>query len=149
MKQQKLLTQAAAQKLARAISLVEASLDGYAPYDPHAIYTPKELEPYDALSDRFVRAVETALKFFRSYERYLYATNSDTIRDLLNRMEKLDLITSTDLWMAMRDVRNRVVHDTMPEQIANLYEEMVETFGTELQKLKAYLSGSKFLLKGQ
>jgi len=38
----------------------------------------------------------------------------------------------------MRDVRNRVVHDYMPEQIANLYEEMVETFGTELQKLKAY-----------
>jgi uncharacterized protein YutE (UPF0331/DUF86 family) len=148
MKEQKLLTQAAAQKLTRAISLVEASLDGYAPYDPHAIYTPKELEPYDALSDRFVRAVETALKFFRSYERYLYAPNSDTIRDLLNGMEKLDLITSTDSWIAMRGVRNRVVHDTMPEKIANLYEEMVETFGTELQRLKAYLGGSKFLLKG-
>jgi len=89
MREQELLTQAAAQQLSRAIGLVEASLDGYASYDPHAIYTPKELEPYDALSDRFVRAVETSLKFFRSYERFLYATNSDTIRDLLNRMEKL------------------------------------------------------------
>jgi hypothetical protein len=29
--------------------LVEASLDGYAPYDPQAVYTPKELEPNDAL----------------------------------------------------------------------------------------------------
>ena len=127
MMDQKVLTQDSAQKLIRAIGLVEASLSGYEAFDPHAIYTPKELEPYDALSDRFVRAVETALKFFRSYERYLYAVNSDTIRDLLNGMEKLELITSTDLWMAMRDVRNRVVHDTMPEQIANLYQEMVET----------------------
>jgi len=89
MMDQKVLTQDSAQKLIRAIGLVEASLSGYEAFDPHAIYTPKELEPYDALSDRFVRAVETSLKFFRSYERFLYATNSDTIRDLLNRMEKL------------------------------------------------------------
>jgi hypothetical protein len=60
-------------------------------------------------------------------------------------MEKLDVITSTDLWMAMRDVRNRVFHDYMPEQIAGLYQEMAETFGAELQRLKTYLSGPKFL----
>jgi hypothetical protein len=145
MREQKLLTQLAAQKLSSAIGLVEASLEGYVPYDPHALYTPKELEPYDALSDRFIRAVETALKFFRTYELYLYAINSDTIRDLLNRMEKLELISSTDLWMEMRDVRNRVVHDYMPEQIANLYQAITVTFGIELQRLKAYLSRSKFL----
>jgi len=145
MMDQKVLTQDSAQKLIRAIGLVEASLSGYKAFDPHAIYTPKELEPYDALSDRFVRAVETALKFFRSYERYLYAVNSDTIRDLLNRMEKLDLISSTDLWMQMRDVRNRVVHDSMPEQIAGLYQEIVETFGTELKRLNVSLSGLRVL----
>jgi len=33
----------------------------------------------------------------------------------------------------------------MPEQIAGLYQEIVETFGSELQRLKTSLSGSKAL----
>ena len=65
------------------------------------------MEPYDAMSDRFIRAVEVSLKLFRTYERYLFIESSDAIRDLLNRMATVDLITSTQLWVAMRDVRNR------------------------------------------
>jgi len=114
---QKTLTDLARRKAIDAITLVEASLSRAVPFDARRSYTPEEAEPYDALCDRFIRAVETSIKHFRTYERFMYAENSETLRDLLNRMEKLDLITSLQLWMKMRDVRNRIVHDYLPAEI--------------------------------
>ena len=89
------LITAARQKVLNTIMLVEASLSRITPYDVNQNYTPEEMEPYDAMSGRFIRAIEGSLKFFRTYERYLFVESSDTIRDLLNRMATVDLITST------------------------------------------------------
>ena len=133
------LITAARQKVLNTIMLVEASLSRITPYDVNQNYTPEEMEPYDAMSDRFIRAVEVSLKFFRTYERYLFAESSDTIRDLLNRMATVDLITSTQLWMAMRDVRNRIVHDYLPKDIKQIYDVIQNQFGNELKQLQSKL----------
>jgi uncharacterized protein with HEPN domain len=127
-------------KTLRAIALVSASLDDYRPFDPAASYTPKELEPYDALADRFVRAIECALRYFRSYEMLEFAEQSDTTRSNLNRMEKLGLTSSADLWLAMRNVRNRIVHDYLPEQIAEMFTAISGDFGRELLRLRLKLN---------
>ena len=133
------LISAARQKVLNTIMLVEASLSRITPYDVNQNYTPEEMEPYDAMSDRFIRAVEVSLKFFRTYERYLFAESSDTIRDLLNRMATVDLITSTQLWVAMRDVRNRIVHDYLPKDIKQIYDAIQNQFGNELKQLQSKL----------
>ena len=133
------LISAARQKVLNTIMLVEASLSRITPYDVNQNYTPEEMEPYDAMSDRFIRAVEVSLKFFRTYERYLFVESSDTIRDLLNRMATVDLITSTQLWVAMRDVRNRIVHDYLPKDIKQIYDAIQNQFGNELKQLKSKL----------
>ena len=133
------LITAARQKVLNTIMLVEASLSRITPYDVNQNYTPEEMEPYDAMSDRFIRAVEVSLKFFRTYERYLFAESSDTIRDLLNRMATVDLITSTQLWVAMRDVRNRIVHDYLPKDIKQIYDAIQNQFGNELKQLQSKL----------
>lgn len=72
-------------KAVDAIGLLQASLAAYQPFDPAKNYSPVERESYDAMCDRYVRAVEVAIKFFRSYEIYLYAEASETLRDLLNQ----------------------------------------------------------------
>ncbi len=126
-------------KLLKTIALIEASLERLLPYETNRIYSPEELEPYDAISGRFIRAVEMGLKYFRSVEKYFYGENSDTLRDLLNRMEKIGLISSTDLWMEMREVRNRIVHDYLPEQIKALYDSIMYEYSRELLNLKAHL----------
>jgi hypothetical protein len=126
-------------KALKAIMLVAASLSDYQPYDPATDYTPKALEPYDALADRFVRAVECSLRYFRSHEMAEFAEQSDTTRTLLNRMEKLGLISGTSLWLAMRNVRNRIVHDYLPEQTAQMFDEIHLTYGPELLRLEATL----------
>ena len=129
----------ARQKVLNTIMLVEASLSRITPYDVNQNYTPEEMEPYDAMSGRFIRAIEVSLKFFRTYERYLFVESSDTIRDLLNRMATVDLITSTQLWVAMRDVRNRIVHDYLPKDIKQIYDAIQNQFGNELKQLKSKL----------
>ena len=131
-KDQTAICQFARQKALSAIALVEASVNRVKPYQVDKQYTPQELEPYDALSDRFVRAVETSIKFFRSYEILMFAETSETLRDQLNRMEKLNLITETSTWMAMRDVRNRIVHDYLPEDVKQIYPEIRGKFSDEL-----------------
>ena len=119
--------------------LVEASLSRITPYDVNQNYTPEEMEPYDAMSGRFIRAIEVSLKFFRTYERYLFVESSDTIRDLLNRMATVDLITSTQLWVAMRDVQNRIVQDYLPKDIKQIYDAIQNQFGNELTQLQSKL----------
>jgi len=51
-------------------------------------------------------------------------------------MEKLKWISSVILWMEMRDVRNRIVHGYLPEEIKDIYDSIMGTFGKELLSLK-------------
>lgn len=138
------LAQAACGKSISAISLFAASIRAYRPFDPKRRYTPKQLEPYDAMADRYIRAVEAAIRFFRAYERYQFGEPSDTLRDLLNRMEKLKLVTSVQLWIHMRDQRNRIVHEYMPEKVKQIYKEVVGRMGKELLKVKEACAKIRF-----
>lgn len=134
------LWQTSRERLLAALDLIAASAADYVPFSAARHYTPKELEPYDALADRHIRAVETALKFFRTHERLMFGEMSDTYRDLLQRMHKLKLVADPGLWIEMRDLRNRIVHDYLPEQVQRFYEEMMARFVPELLALRARVS---------
>jgi len=127
-----------------AYTLVAASVSRTGSFDPDADYTPEEREPFDALSDRFVRVTEVSLRFFRSYERFVQAVSGTTLRDTLHTVEKLKLITDTERWMDMRDVRNRIVHDYSPEQLHRLYADIRGPFFDELKHLEAQLRQVSF-----
>jgi hypothetical protein len=133
-------------KLRAALDLVFASAAGYTPFMPGRIYSPQEREPYDALSDRFLRAFESSLKFFRTWERVQEASASETFRDLLLRMEKVGLISSLATWVALRDLRNRVVHDYLPDELAALYAAIIGEAVPEFRRLDA--AAADRLLKG-
>jgi hypothetical protein len=127
------------QKTAKSIALVDASLQGYAVFDAAREYSPKELEPYDAFADRFVRAVECSLRYMRSLEMAQFAEQSESTRSLLDRMEKLGVVSSAGLWMQMRNIRNRIVHDYLPQQVADMFGLLASTFAPELLRLQAKL----------
>ena len=131
---QRRLTASAATKVSKAVALVSASLAKLPTYHEDRDYTADEREPYDALTDRFVRAVEVCLQFFRSFERLQFGEESLTLRDRLNRMERLGLIDSVELWIGMRDVRNRAVHGYLPDQLKRMYDDIMGTFGPELAR---------------
>jgi uncharacterized protein with HEPN domain len=127
------------EKSRKSIVLVAASLQGYTVFDAAREYSPKELEPYDAFADRFVRAVECSLRYMRSLEMVQFAEQSESTRSLLDRMEKLGVVSSAGLWMQMRNIRNRIVHDYLPQQVADMFELLVSKFGPELLRFQAKL----------
>jgi uncharacterized protein YutE (UPF0331/DUF86 family) len=130
------------EKLRSALRLVMASLDAYAPFDPAAELSPKELEPYDALAVRFICAIESALRLFRSVEMHEFGVPADSTRELLDRMEKLRWVSSAALWMAMRSIRNKIVHDYLPEQVAQMFQQIAGPFAAELRMLQGRLAAA-------
>lgn len=134
------LLAASRDKLRAALTLLFASVDDYPGFDPAVTYTPKQREPFDALSDRYMRAFESCLKFFRTWERVREAAPSETFRDLLLRMEKLGFISDMETWLKMRDVRNRIAHEYLPEELATIYGALVEMCAREMRRLDGKLS---------
>lgn len=130
------LLQAARQRLLAALDIFLASVESYTGFDPECEYTPKEREPFDALSDRFLRAFEAALKLFRTWERLREAAPSDTFRDLLLRAEKVGLISGAQRWIELRDMRNRIAHEYLPGELARLYAAMVTEGAEEFRRLR-------------
>jgi uncharacterized protein with HEPN domain len=133
-------------KSIKSISLLEASIRKVAPFDPVKEYTSDELEPYDALSDRFIRTVEVLFKFMRSYQLFNEAATSDTLRDLLLYIEKLNFITSVELWLEMREVRNRIVHDYLPDQQQHLFEDITGPFYNEIKHIRSKIEETSMII---
>lgn len=129
-------------KLRAALELLFASVDDYSGFDPAFPYTPKQREPFDALSDRYLRAFESALKFFRTFERVREAAPSETFRDLLLRITKLGFISGPETWLRLRDLRNRLAHEYLPEELARIYEAIVTEAAREFRELHGKLGHS-------
>ena len=140
----KILLIAALEKVDKSLYLVEASLKKLVPYDGNTSYTPDELEPYDALCDRFIRCVEVFIKFYKTYDRYSSITSAPTYRDLMSIMEKLQLVTSLEVWMNMRDVRNRIVHDYLPQQTQEMFASIMNEFYAELKYSQQKIADLRF-----
>lgn len=75
----------------------------------------------------------------RSFELEQFAEQSESTRSLLDRMEKLGVVSTAVLWMQMRNIRNRIVHDYLPQQVAEMFELVTAVFAPELLRLATRL----------
>ena len=112
--------------LKRAIILLKESIKKFNSYKTEKKYTPDELEYYDSLSFRFEKRVELILTFFKGLELFLYSKVSDTLRDRLLIMQKLNIIDAIDFWMEARLLRNKIAHTYVPEELKDIYNEIFE-----------------------
>lgn len=123
--------------------LLKASVDKFIPYDVEHIYTPDELEYYDSLSFRFEKCVELTLNFFRSLELFLDLQQSDTMRDRLLAMQKIEIVDEIDFWKEARLLRNKVAHAYLPDEIKDIYQKIFDSsqkiFAT-IERIKVYLT---------
>lgn len=60
-------------------------------------------------------------------------------RDLLANMAKWGIIGDEDLWFRMRDLRNRIAHDYLPEQLRDIYAAIHDAYGPELLRLREHI----------
>ena len=85
----------------------------------------EELESIDSLTSKFSRTSDIYLqKVLRSIWMLL---REDTVPliDLLNRAEKLMIIVSAEELLQMRDIRNQIAHEYLPEAVPELASEVV------------------------
>ena len=129
-------------KVDMVVLLLRSSLESYKPFEPEREYSPKEMEYYDSLSFRFEKAVELFLSFFKTLEIYLFGEQSDTLRNRLLRLQKAGYLDSVDFWMSARILRNKIAHAYLPEELREIYQDIVR-FGQEIvnstEKLKEKL----------
>jgi len=124
------------EKFTKTVKLLKSSMDNSLPFDPSRNYSSKELEPYDALAIRFERAVEMAIKLFKNIELSEFGPLDNSLRDSLNNMHKLDLISNVSLWMDMRSLRNRVAHDYQEVMLDKVYQAVSTKYFEELENTK-------------
>ncbi len=81
------------------------------PTDPEKL-NDEQLEIWESFSSRFGRASEMFVsKYLRTVILKDDPSFEGTLRDLLNRAEKLNLIEDADQWLDIRAIRNVVAHD--------------------------------------
>ena len=135
-------------KLQSSYALLSDSLTRLPPLAPAMLNNSIAMEPYDALASRFERFVEIAVnRFFRSVEIHQFGKKSESLRDRLLNMQKIGLVSSVELWMEMRDFRNRIVHDYLPEQLVAMINTIRDRFRTEINLSLAKSVGSMMPLQ--
>jgi len=88
-------------------------------------YTFEELESFDSLTSKFGRTADIfTQKVLRTSWILLHEPFVPFI-DLLNKAEKMNLIQSADQLLEIRDLRNQIAHEYIPEAITELIPEVI------------------------
>ena len=123
-------------KFRKAVATFLNSVARLPPLPSSIIEDPVAMEPYDALSSRFERCVEVFLgKYLRSLELHVMGAASATIRERLQFGHKIGLLKDVELWLEMREFRNRMPHDYLPEKLGELFEAIRGRFAHEIQSV--------------
>ena len=91
-----------------------------------AQYSFEELESFDSLTSKFNRASDIySQKVLRSVWMLLHEAFVPFI-DMMNKGEKMILVKSADQMIEIRDLRNQIAHEYIPEAIRDLVPEVIE-----------------------
>ncbi len=108
-------------------------------HHPNRLDDPEVLEKYEALTSRFARLQDLLEKPFRTVA-LLEIVEDKTKRfpDLLNYMEKLQIIPSAEEWLVMRRLRNIIAHEYWEDEqeLIELLDSIYEKCGTLLLVVK-------------
>lgn len=89
-------------------------------------YSFEDMETFDSLTSKFSRTSDIFLqKVLRTIWELLHEDRMPLI-DMLNRAEKMGLISSSDQMLEIRDLRNQISHEYIPEAIQELIPDVIE-----------------------
>jgi hypothetical protein len=112
---------------------------------------PLSVETYEKLTDADIKTIDQFLFRFAKLQdaigKRLFKTTllvlgedieGDAFIDILNRLEKLDLISDIEGWFELRRLRNELAHEYEEEKKANA--EAITIIHQSAGRLKAYFS---------
>ncbi len=89
-------------------------------------YTQKELDAFENLASRFARLNDIVVqKILRSIHS-IDLDEAGAVRDSINLAEKKNIIINAREMIEMRELRNSIVHEYIPEVIKSIYTKAME-----------------------
>ena len=89
-------------------------------------YSFEEQESFDSLTSKFNRSSDLfTQKIIRTIWMLLHETHVPFI-DLMNTTEKLGILFSANQLIAIRDIRNQIAHEYIPEAVCELIPEVID-----------------------
>lgn len=99
-------------------------------------YSFEDMESFDSLTSKFGRTSDLfTKKTLRTIWLLLHESFAPFI-DLLNKAEKMNLIQSADQLIEIRDLRNQITHEYIPEAITDLIPDVLENCVPLLENIK-------------
>lgn len=117
-----LLTEAG--KLSKAIIHLEYSYQKVQQLSPENL-DEESLETWESFAARFSRVADMFLmKYLKTAILRTDPGFRGSLRDFLNEAEKLNIITSSSDWLAVRELRNIAAHDYTEQNLAALFNKL-------------------------
>ena len=96
-----------------------------------------EFEPWEAFSSRFARTTDI---FLSKYIRFLILEKDPgfrgEMRDLLDKAEKINLVSNADQWMQIRELRNKIAHEYTKEDLLKTLSSILQYTPFVVSELK-------------
>jgi len=83
--------------------------------------TIKELDAFENLTSRFARLSDIVIQKVIKTIHTINLDDITTVRDSINAAEKMNLIKSAGVMIEMRELRNSIVHEYMPDAIKSIF----------------------------
>jgi len=121
--------------LEAAISTLQLSIRKCETIGLKESYTFEELESFDSLTSKFNRTSDIfTQKVLRSVWMLLHEPFAPYI-DMMNKCEKMMVLMSADQMIEIRDLRNQIAHEYIPEAIRDLVPEVSELSSQLLENI--------------
>lgn len=137
--------------LTRSMTTLELSVEKCQRIGFKEDYSFEESESIDSLSSKFGRSSDIMVqKVMRTVWMLLHESFLPFI-DFMNRAEKLGLIDSSDQMIEIRDLRNQIAHEYLPNAIIDLLPEVLSKSNILKENYNALVSylKSRELLSGR
>ncbi len=104
---------------------------------------PELLEILEAMTARFARLEDILIKKVFRAVAVFELEDAERLIDILNLMEKLELIESTEQWIELKELRNIIVHEYQVDDFAAIHRRAYQgasVLTDALEKVQGYLA---------
>ena len=98
-------------------------------------YNFEEQESFDSLSSKFARTSDIHAQRILKTILLLLRENPKSFIDRANLAEKLDIISSADDLIVVRDLRNEIVHEYISSELSRIYTEVLNHYSNLIEAI--------------
>lgn len=120
----------------RASKVLSRSWQDCQKYYADGRYPVEEMDRLELLSSRFSRLVDYIIQKILRLIDEIDLETPGTIRDLINRAEKKNLITNAELLIDARILRNKIAHEYVEEVMTEIFLEAMRLVPPVLDAVK-------------